>query len=369
MFKKHNQFHRRSSFLPYVIFRTFLSLIIFIILIAGLYSAYRQFSGFDPISMNPRALIANFLAPGTDLQQLKKMVMVKINQTEQPEVQGEEEEYQYEIPKPNTSQPQKVEQTGSTTKIAKFSFMLVADSHNENNILKKALQQAKDQNSNLKFVIGLGDYTEVGTTDELIKAKTQFDINSIRYFVTAGDHDLWDARDKQNISEDADEDIKHGAALTNFTSVFGRPYQSFSYEKVKFLLLFNSDNYVGLGSEQRRWLVEELDMTKAKNEDKLIFVLLHEPLYHPSSTRVMGKVNDDVKNEAKSLIQLFKDNGVNEVFAGDIHYFTRYSDPQTGLLMTTIGAAATQRNTQNPRYTIVTVYNDNSYDVSDVEIK
>ena len=100
-----------------------------------------------------------------------------------------------------------------------------------------------------------------------------------------------------------------------------------------------------------------------------MFTFVHEPLYHPSSARIMGKSEDNLKKEAKSLAKSLKDAGIKELFAGDIHYFTRYQDPDSGLAMTTVGAVASQRNTQNPRYAVVHVYEDLSYDVEDVEIR
>ena len=50
---------------------------------------------------------------------------------------------------------------------------LVSDSHNENDLLEKALAQAAGEGIN--FVIGLGDYTNTGTVEELQAAKNVFD--------------------------------------------------------------------------------------------------------------------------------------------------------------------------------------------------
>ena len=124
-----------------------------------------------------------------------------------------------------------------------------------------------------------------------------------------------------------------------------------------------------MGELQIEWLNEQLGMVKAQPEINVIFVFLHEPLYHPSSSRVMGKVTEKLKPEAKKLIKILKDGGVREVFAGDIHFFTRYTEPETGLSMTTIGALTSQRNTQESRFGLVTVYEDGRYEVEDVEIK
>ncbi len=330
MFRRH---YKKRSFLPFVIFRLFLSLLIFAILAGGIYSAYKQFSGVDPKGLDPKAIFSGILSL-KDLKSLQKII---------PQ----------DIPKKNITPGKKEEPTVKSVPI--FSFALVTDSHNENNYLKQALVQAKARN--VKFVIGLGDYTEVGTIKELQDAKQEFDEAGLRYFVTVGDHDLWDSRDKQKPS------------LENFQQVFGPSFQAFSFEEVKFFILDNSDNYIGLSEDQFKWLKFELDKVKKDQTIKLILAFLHEPLSHPSSIRVMGKVTPGLADQAKDLVRILKNAGVKEVFAGDVHYFTRYNDSISGLSMTTIGAVASQRNTQLPRFTIVTINDDFEFNVEDIEIK
>lgn len=351
--RKKEQHKKRSSFLPFVIFRTFLSLAMFVLLLGGAYSAFQHFSGVDPLKGDPKAIIANLLNQ-EDIQSI-------LQKTPVGEVSGFLNSKGVNVPQPQVSGESADNPTGGSLLSAPkrqdppvFRFLLVADSHNENNNLRKAINQAKSQGIDL--IIGLGDYTEIGTTDELLKAKQELDASGIRYFVTAGDHDLWDARDKQK------------KAFDNFVNVFGYPYQTFTYQNVKFIIVYNSDNYLGLGSEQLDWLNLELDRAKQES-NVLTFALMHEPLYHPSSDRVMGKTEANLKTEAQSLIKLFKNSGVAEVFAGDIHFFTRYEEPQTGLKMTTVGSSASLRNVQSPRFALVSVFNDGGYEVEDIEIK
>ncbi len=326
---------KRSSFFPFVIFRLLLSLTIFALLLGGLYSAFQHFSGVDPLKLNPQVLT------GIILSSPVKQKIIGILPSDIKRF----------IPEAEQAQPK-------ISKTPVFSFILVADSHNENNYLAKALQQGKDRlGNNLGFIIGLGDYTEVGTLDELEKAKKEFDQSGIRYFLAAGDHDLWDARDKQ---QDPTE---------NFKTVFGLTYQSFSYKNAFFIIIYNSDNYLGVSDVQLAWIKEQLNKAQSQSEIETIFVFLQEPLYHPSSNRIMGKTEDKLKEQAKNLTKILKEGKVKEVFAGDIHFFTRYQEPETGLAMTTIGAVASTRNTQAPRYGIVTVYGDGNYMVEDIEIK
>ncbi len=156
--------------------------------------------------------------------------------------------------------------------------------------------------------------------------------------------------------------------MTNFRQVFGPSYQSFISNNFKFLLLFNSDNYAGLSEEQWKWLESELERSKVEDL-KGVFVFVHEPLFHPSSDHIMGRVEKELKNQAISLIELLSRSGVKQVFAGDTHFFSQYEEPQRHLPMVTIGAVTTERNPQAPRFAIVTVFEDGSTKVEDVEIK
>jgi hypothetical protein len=343
MFKKSASHKKHGSPLPVAIFRFFLSLIIFAMLLGGLYSAYRHFSGLDPIKLSPKAVASNFVSKEKALDYILGLFEV----TSETASKGIENTQNIATnPSENDSKP---------AAHPLFQFLIVSDSHNENNLLAKAITQGST-NNNIEFIIGLGDYTEVGTVPELTEAKKVFDGTGIRYFVTSGDHDLWDARDKQKESHE------------NFTSVFGKAYQSFTFSNFSFILLDNSDNYAGLGEEQTAWLMGELEEAKNNPETRGIYVLAHEPFFHPSSDRVMGKVTPGLKQEANELLGLLAQYGVDHIFAGDIHFFTEYQEPSHNIRMTTIGAVASQRNPQASRYAMVTVYDDASVRVEDIEI-
>ena len=334
MFRRHRQ--KRYTKLPFVIFRTILSLSIFAALIFGGYNAFKQFSGLDLIKLDFKKDLPTTAA--TFLSELlihQKARVIGTNPGEQDPADRSDQ-----VLKPTKKAP------------LSFKFLLVADSHNENENLKKALTSPE-----VAFAIGLGDYTDVGTIAELQAAKKIFDAANLRYFVTAGDHDLWNSRDK---GEDP---------TTNFVKVFGSPFQSFSYKNARFLIIYNSDNYLGVGDSQRNWLNEENARIKKEPGTELVLAFLHEPLYHPSSIRGMGKVEPKLGTQAKEITKLLKDNGVKEIFAGDIHYLTIYTEPDSGMPMTTVGALTVVRNAQNPRYAVVSVYEDGNYDVEDIEVK
>lgn len=336
--RKHS---RRSTNIVFVIFRLILSLTMFIVLLGGVYSAYKHFSGLDPLKLDPQSVAKNFLEARTPQQFLEVLSSLKVSD----KVLGQT----------NKGTSRIVSDRPASSKLL-FRFLLLADSHNDNASLKRAIAQARRVYSDLSFIIGLGDYTDVGTLEELKKAKDEFDLSGLRYFLLAGDHDLWDSRNR-NLPP-----------VANFKEVFGPPYQSFTFNNLRFLLLDNSDNYEGLGVEQQKWASNELDKAK---EEKVsgIFVFIHEPLYHPSSDHFMGRVEKQLKQEAKGLIYQFKAAGIKKVFSGDIHYFSEYEDPETKLSMVTVGAITTERNPQLPRFTVVSVFEDGTTKVEDIQIK
>lgn len=320
MFKKHS---KRSNNPIFVIFRLILSLSMFALLLFGSYSAYKHFSGLDPLKLDPQALISKLKLP-TSL--------------------------------PANIIPPSSEETKKESSKALFSFLLVADIHNDNKNLSKAISQTKSNYSNLAFIIGLGDYTEIGTLNELREAKKVLDSSSLRYFVLPGDHDLWESRDKQMDPRN------------NFRTVFGVSYQSFNFQNYKFILIDNSDNYKGIEKAQSEWITLELENSK-KEGVVGILAFMHEPLYHPSSDRSMGKVEKSLKTQAEALIYELKQAGVKGIFTGDIHYYSEYNEPVTSISMFTIGALVTDRNPQLPRYAIVTIYEDGSLKVDDTALK
>lgn len=327
-----------------VFFRLVLSVIMFAALVGGIYSAYKHFSGLDPLTLDPQAIFNNLIAVRTPKEFKDVLSSIKIDQ----KISGKREN--------SVNESSSSANANKTDKNPAFRFLLVADSHTDNSDLGKAISQAKQKYPDLKFIIGLGDYTDVGTIAELKNAKAVFDSSSLRYFLIPGDHDLWDCRNRGL------------APVSCFKQVFGPDYQAFAFNNFEFLLLDNSDDYSGLGDVQQKWVEGEFEKAKAE-APKGIFVFLHEPLYHPSSDHTMGKTEKGLKQQARDLMFQFKNAGVKKVFAGDIHFFSEYSEPVTGLQMATIGAVTIDRNPQAPRFAIVSVFEDGKTLVEDAEIK
>ncbi len=263
-----------------------------------------------------------------------------------------------EYSKTKIKQVKQETEISQTNKKTILRFALVADSENDNENLKKALDQAKG--SGINFVIGLGDWSAVGTNSDLLAAKKVFDGSGLKYYITPGDHDLWDSR---NRGEDA---------LFNYRIVFGEPSHSFDASGVVIDIVDNSDIYFGI--DQKDWdrLLESL-----KKPAKLRLVFSHKTPFHPQSSHVMGSENEQVAVQAKKYMELLEENRVDGFFSGDLHFFARFSstggstsggNSPSGVKITTVGAIDSERNFQGPRYAVVTVYSDYSWDVEDVEI-
>lgn len=256
---------------------------------------------------------------------------------------------------------QKTREKAPIVKKPVLRVALVADSGNENDLLEKALWQA--QGMGINFVIGLGDFSEVGTAVELSRAKQVFDESKLDYYLTAGDHDLWDSRNRGL------------DARANFVEVFGSPMHVFDREKILFVILDNSDIYNGILNEDWQLLQESLEGGK----DKAIFVFAHKTPFHPESAHVMGEHDAEVAKQAGNLLKLLEESKVDGFFSGDLHFFAKFSSrggstsggnsPNGKLKITTIGAIANERNFQGPRFGILTVYEDESWEVEDVEIR
>lgn len=268
----------------------------------------------------------------------------------------------------------------NSSKLPLLRVMLLADSHNENDLLGDALGQAGGKGIN--FVIGLGDYTNLGTVEELSAAKREFDKSKLPYFLTAGDRDGWESRGR--------------AGGDNFEEVFGKSTQVIERDGVRFVLLDNSDIYSGISQEDWEILRKVTEVTDEPKEpkdpktsgssgsfgssgiSKLTFVFAHKTPFHPQSSHVMGENSPLVAKQAERMLAIME--GTNEpnepkgpkvdgFFSGDLHFFAKYNSPSGSVKMTTIGAVASQRNFQGPRFGVLTVWDDWSWEVEDVEIR
>ena len=319
-----------------------MSLIIIAILGIGLLQAYKAFSGYDPMKLDSQSL-QNLLTSGSVEQALNSLV--GLNPQEKINLGGGGDLDKTGDPPAGG---------GKSNAPVIFKFAVLADSHKDTLSLEKALNQVRD--AGVKFVIVMGDLSDVGTIPELESTKRVLDASGLTYYAAAGDHDLWDSRDKES------------DAPKNFTQVFGKTYQSLSYEGVRFVLIYNSDNYLGLDGVQLAWVEDELNRALAENP-KMILAFAPTPLFHPSSDHVMGKVTPKLTSQAEHLTTLFKKSGVDVVFSADTHYFSKFTEPKNELDMVTVGAVTSEKNPQSPRFAMVEILEDGEFNVLETEIK
>lgn len=307
--------------------RRILAILLFIVLATSLYIALKAFSGVDPFNLDSDKIFSLFRSKSSDV-------------IREAGIRG--------LPVPSTIA------SVETKRQTILKVALIADSHNDVTHLQKALEQAK--NLQVDYAVGLGDYTAVGTTKELADAKKLFDQSGLRYFTIPGDHDLWSNKSKAE------------TGTKNFESVFGRPYHVLNEHGIIQIFINNANFDAGLSAEQQLWLRQELKEALQTRNGKPVFIFLHQPLYHPTSGHIMGRLNSSVEEQRLSLLKLFKDYKVSEVISGDLHFYGRYKDSSSGISMTTVGAVTNERNLQKPRFALLEVFSDNSYDITDIEI-
>jgi hypothetical protein len=250
----------------------------------------------------------------------------------------------------NRNQSENIDKDDSVRKTVLLRFALIADSHNENDLLKKTFSQA--QGAGVNFVIGLGDYTNVGTLKELNEAKKVFDDSSLEYYVTAGDRDLWDSRNRGE------------NARANFEQIFGNSTGIYTKEGIQFVILDNSDIYKGIVAGD--W---SLVTGSFKEPAKLRFFFSHKTPFHPQSSHIMGEDSSDVARQAQSYLDFLESNKVDGFFSGDLHFFAQFNSPNESVKITTVGAVNSTRNFQGPRFALVTVFDDYTWKVEDFEIR
>lgn len=343
MFFRKSEHKKRKNGGILGIFRVFVSLFMICVLLIGGYLAFKQFSGYDPLKLDPKGVLKELITSEGAVNLITGLLSAN-PPSSLDEVKGllGEEQKQPGGGKPTSNAP------------VIFKYAILADSHKDSENLRKAINQARAEGA--EFIVGMGDFSDVGTIEELQATKRAFEGGGIPFYLTAGDHDLWDSRDKKRPAEQ------------NFTEIFGTPYQSFSFKGARFIIVFNSDNYVGLDSVQLKWVEDEVDRND-QEKPKVTFAFASTPFYHPSSDHVMGKETPKLKNQAEHLTSIMQKGGVDEVFFADTHFATRYTEPKTNLKMMTVGAVTSIKNPQAPRFVMVDVADDGSYNIREVEIK
>lgn len=252
----------------------------------------------------------------------------------------------------------------SSNKKVLFNVAILSDVHEDLVNLEKALNLAGDRGVGTLFLIG--DITNFGDLPALEKVKNVLDKSGVRYFVIPGDHDL-----AQSVSTD------------NFTQVFGPDNRVVDIYGYKFLLFDNSYNYTPISADKISWLQNNIDTTD--------FVFLSQPLYTTGLTPFfeniyMGSSSTDpetedlktkqeiVRDQGQSILSLIRSqSNIKAVFAGEHHKSSKTVDAKrSSLEHYIVGAVSSTVNDypqsiiQAPRFSLLTIYEDKTYQVEDI---
>lgn len=239
---------------------------------------------------------------------------------------------------------------GKTSKEVVVKIAVLSDSHDDLDNLQKALEKVKSLG--IERFIFLGDYTDYGDEANLKKSKEVVDQIEVEYLSLPGDHDIAETRDD-----------------SNFVKVFGKTYGVWEQDGLEFMYFDNSKNFTVIDSETIAWF--------KKNISGVDFLFLSQPLITSSMSRVMGII-DDVKDETvyaqnTELLDMIRKSKVRVIVAGDLHEFSHFVDPsKKGLQHYTVGAVVSQgldtKNLYPPRFAMLEIFDDSSYNIEDVTI-
>ena len=237
-----------------------------------------------------------------------------------------------------------------TTKEISFKVAIIADSENDYDSLNKALEKIKTLD--VYKVIHLGDLTEWGDVGSMVKIKEYLDNSGLKYAAIPGDHDLAESVGNKDIT-----------GLTNFIRGYGDNFHILNTNGMKIVIMDNSANYTPVKDALVDWF-----KTQIIDAD---FVMLSQPLYHPTSSRTMGVVDAEptplVTDQALLLLDIVRKSNVKAIIVADQHISSENVDPvRSDLKHIVVGALTKARNLQTPRFSLMTVYSDKSFSVEDV---
>ncbi|KKS37133.1 hypothetical protein A2380_02280 [candidate division WWE3 bacterium RIFOXYB1_FULL_43_24] len=249
-------------------------------------------------------------------------------------------------------------------KDAVAEIAIISDIHDDAENLTVALE--KIQERGIEDVFILGDITGYGDVPSLTKIKGILEGSGVEYFALPGDHDM---------AQSSDTD--------NFTSVFGNEYGETDIAGYNFVYFNNAANYTIIEPGAISWIETQLPDAD--------FFLVSQPLHTeelaPPFNRIfMGSTNgevtdltladkqDAVKSQGEMLLSLVRDTvGVKALIAGDHHKSSSLVDPKRPSLMHyTVGAITSslneypQKALQSSRFSVLSIYQDGSYEVSDI---
>lgn len=183
---------------------------------------------------------------------------------------------------------------------------------------------------NLDFALHAGDIISGSTTDTLAQNLAKYDgffsvtmplTASVPLYTAVGNHEwINTASNRVGYEQEFTLPTNNGADA----AIYGEEYYSFDHGDTHFIVLCTEiPGQLGLVTgNQKTWLAQDL----AQNTRPWTVVTLHRPLFSGvhmlepwmDTANVVGQ-----QNKAE-LHALFRDNGVDVVFAGNEHYYLRH---------------------------------------------
>ena len=204
-----------------------------------------------------------------------------------------------------------------------FSFAVMGDNRDGDNVLEKIIQKINKDNS-IKFVINNGDLTPDGYKKEF-RAYLKIIKRSNKPFISViGNHEIpW---------YDGESNYEHIFGKTSFTFRYGNSY---------FIVLDSSDEKID--KKELKWLKTKLKISQ-KYEHR--FVITHVSLYDPRKGRYKKGHSLKKLKQAKKLNDLLDKYRVDMIFCSHIHFYYRGVWQKTPFIITG-GAGAPLKHYKN----------------------
>jgi 3',5'-cyclic AMP phosphodiesterase CpdA len=202
-------------------------------------------------------------------------------------------------------------QTATTTELAKstepiFSFAVIGDTEISSDPDSSKVFEATTKEINTTdpaFLINTGDLTAHGTQSEFVNFDKIRQTLDISLYPVIGNND-----------------IATDGSGKYFESYFDKPYYSFDFEDVHFVMLDNSSAFYGFDLAQRNWLKDDLIL----NDGKRLILAMHRPVNLDLPLfRNVNELSTSNVSAFMDIIRPYQDK-IEQIFTGHIHSFLEY---------------------------------------------
>jgi len=226
-----------------------------------------------------------------------------------------------------------------------LKVVLLSDSEGVNDMVKRVLMYAKDEN--IDYVFHLGDLTHLGVPESFKELKELFDsFEGLNIYTVPGDRDLWKSK-----------------GISSYETYFGNSYRYETINGVNFLFIDNANEYEGISDKQWSFIEEHISTSD--------FILIHNVLIPTGvplvGNKIMGEYDRNVSEQRTKLLSMIRESNVKAVFSGDQHYYSETTDKEKpSLKQYVLGTVNVDRSMQAPSFAVLTIYEDGSYSVEKI---